>query len=88
MGEATPQATELVYVPDPSFRPAIFAIGLAGVMAGIIVWWPYGAVGAALAVTAAVGMLRGAMADAQRLPSRQKTTTAVLPASALHLPGE
>lgn len=81
MGEPTPQATELVYVPDPSFQPALFALGLAGIMGGIIVWWPYGVVGAVIALSAALSMLRTATSDVERLPSRQKTTTAVLPAS-------
>lgn len=81
MSEHPPEATELVYVPEPSFHPAIFAIGVAGVLAGIIVWWPYGVIGAVLAISAALSMLRAASNDTERLPARQKTTTAVLPAS-------
>lgn len=79
MSERTPKATELVYVPEPSFQPALFAFGLAGVMAGLIVWWPYGAIGAVVALSAAISMLRSATTAVERLPSRQKTTTAVLP---------
>jgi len=79
MGEPAPKATELVYVPEPSFQPALFAFGLAGVMAGIIVWWPYGVIGAVVALAAALSMVRAATSHAERLPSRQKTTTAVLP---------
>ncbi|MDQ3571361.1 MAG: hypothetical protein M3383_00695 [Actinomycetota bacterium] len=79
MAEPTPEATELVYVPEPSFRPALFAFGLAGVLAGIIVWWPYGVIGAVVALAAALTMLRASRSQVERLPSRQKTTTAVLP---------
>lgn len=76
----TPEATELVYVPEPSWLPAIAALGLLGVLAGIFVWWPYGVIGAVLALVGVIGMLRRTRADVERLPRRQKLTTAVLPA--------
>jgi len=76
----TPEASELVYVPESSWLPAIVALGLTGVLAGIFVWWPYGVIGAVLALTGLIGMLRGARRDVDRLPRRQKLTTAVLPA--------
>lgn len=74
-----PPASELLYVPEPSFLPAIAAIGLAGVLTGIFVWWPYGVIGVILALVAVVGMLRGASRAAARLPRRQTLTSAVLP---------
>ena len=80
MSERTPEATELIYVPEPSWMPALAALGLAGVLAGVFVWWPYGIVGAAIALAALASMLRAAKADVERLPRRQKLTTAVLPA--------
>jgi hypothetical protein len=79
MSERTPEPTELVYVPDSSWLPAIVALGLLAVLAGIFVWWPYGVVGALLALPALVGVLRGTREDLERLPRRQKLTTAVLP---------
>lgn len=80
MADETPEATELVYVPEPSWQPALAGLGLAAVMAGIFVWWPYGAIGAVIALVAIVRMLRGTSDDVSRLPRRQKLTTAVLPA--------
>jgi len=79
MDDRTPEATEFVYVPQASWLPAIAAFGIAGVLTGIFVWWPYGVVGAVLAVVALAGMLRGTASDIGRLPRRQKLTTAVVP---------
>jgi hypothetical protein len=75
----TPPASELVYVPGHSLAPAAFAAGLGGVLAGIIVWFPYGIAGGSVAIVALIAMLRGAAAEADRLPRRQELTTAVLP---------
>jgi hypothetical protein len=80
MAAEDPQATELVYVPEPSWDPALLALGLALVVAGLFVWWPYGAVGAIIALVAIVHMFRGTEDSVERLPRRQKLTTAVLPA--------
>ncbi|MDQ3758487.1 MAG: hypothetical protein M3331_00875 [Actinomycetota bacterium] len=80
MADETPDATELVYVPEPSWDPVILAFALAAVIAGIFVWLPYGVIGAVVAVLAIVRMLRGTSDDVARLPRRQKLTTAVLPA--------
>jgi hypothetical protein len=84
---STPEATELVYVPDPSWMPAIAALGFAGILAGIFVWFPYGVVGAVLAIVAIVSMFRRAGDDMERLPRRQHVTTAVLPPVAPRKPG-
>ena len=80
MAEEDPQATELVYVPEPSWDPALLAFGMALVVAGIFVWWPYGVIGAFVALAAVVRMYRGTQDSVERLPRRQKLTTAVLPA--------
>ncbi|HXH83820.1 MAG TPA: hypothetical protein VNN07_12960 [Candidatus Tectomicrobia bacterium] len=88
MSENTPQATELVYVPEPSWLPAVFVVGLLGVLAGIFVWWPYGVIGALIALPALAGMWRGANESVERLPRRQKLTTAVLPAVPPRKPGD
>ena len=87
MSERTPEPTELIYVPEPSWMPALTALGLAGVLAGIFVWWPYGIVGAAIALPTLVIMVRGTAADVERLPRRQKQATAVLPAVPPRKPG-
>lgn len=80
MSEPAPEATELVYVPEPSWLPALAALGLGGVIAGIFVWFPYGIAGAIVAIVALAGMIRAAARYPERLPRRQTVTTAVLPA--------
>jgi hypothetical protein len=80
MPDETPEATELVYVPEPSWMPALIAFGLLGVLAGIFVWWPYGVIGGVIAVVCIAVMFRGSARAVDRLPRRQKLTTAVLPA--------
>ncbi len=81
MGERAPEASELVYVPGNSWAPAFVAFGLAGVLAGIFVWYPYGVNGAVVALVAFRAMWKGMTDDAERLPRSQKVTTAVLPAA-------
>lgn len=83
----TPQATELVYLPEPSWMPAFAAFGLAGVLAGIFVWFPYGVVGAVVAIVAVWRMFRAGERNIERLPRRQRLTTAVLPTVPPRRPG-
>ena len=78
--DETPEATELVYVPEPSWYPALAAAGIGGILAGVFVWWPYGVIGAIVALVSAIRMFRGTNEGVERLPRRQKLTTAVLPA--------
>ena len=80
MADDDPQSTELVYVPEPSWDPALLAFGLAAVVAGLFVWWPYGAVGALVAIVAIGRMARSTEDSVERLPRHQKLTTAILPA--------
>jgi hypothetical protein len=80
MNDETPDATELLYVPEPSWSPALAAAGIAGILAGVFVWWPYGVIGAIVAIVSVTRMFRGTTESVERLPRRQKLTTAVLPA--------
>jgi hypothetical protein len=79
VSERAPETTELVYLPQGSWLPPLFALGLLGLLAGVFVWWPYGVIGAAIALPCLVLMFRGTATDVERLPRRQKPTTAVLP---------
>ena len=80
MADETPDATELVYLPEPSWDPAILSLGLALVLAGIFVWFPYGVIGAVISLGAIARLFRGTSEGVESLPRRQKLTTAVLPA--------
>jgi hypothetical protein len=80
MADRAPEPTELIYVPESSWSPALVALGLTGVLTGVFIWWPYGVIGAAIALAGVLGMWRGVSKDIERLPRRQKLTTAVLPA--------
>jgi hypothetical protein len=77
---------ELVYVPLPSWYPALVAAGLAGVVASLFVWWPYGVIGAIVALYALRGWVKESREDYGRLPRRQRVTTAPLPPSTLKRP--
>ena len=71
---------ELVYVPEPSWQPALIAFGLAAVIASLFTWWPYGVIGAIVALFALRAWIRDARDDFNRLPRKQRIATAVLPA--------
>jgi len=83
MGEngRAPAATELVYVPEPSWTPAFVAFGLAGVLVGIFAGWVWMAAGAALGLLALRRWVRDVRDDLRHLPRRQDPTTATLPAT-------
>ncbi len=82
------QPSELVYVPSPSWYPALIAGGLAGILAGGWVWWPYAAVGALVALFALVAMIRDSRQEIERLPRQQRITTAPIPAETLKRDGD
>ncbi len=74
------QPLELVYVPEPSWQPALIAFGLAAVLASIFTWWPYGVIGAVVALGALWAWIRDARENFNRLPRKQRIATAVIPA--------
>ena len=74
------EPTELVYLPKPSWLPAFTALGVALVVVGLFVWWPYGVIGAVIAIVVIVSWIRDAARATSRLPVEQRPTTAVLPA--------
>jgi hypothetical protein len=79
-------ATELIYLPEPSWYPALLAFGLAGVLAGLWVWWPYSVLGAIVALVALRGWIVQARDSFDRLPRRQRLATAAIPAEELRRP--
>lgn len=81
-----PEPTELIYLPRPSWLPALFALGLALTVLGLFAWWPYGAVGAIIALVAIVAWIRDTASEISRLPIEQRPASAVLPAVPLRRP--
>jgi hypothetical protein len=77
------EPVELVYLPANSWQPALLAAGLAAVVASIFTWWPYGVVGAVVALLALRAWIRDSREDFARLPRRQHVTSAVIPATTL-----
>jgi hypothetical protein len=71
---------ELVYVPEPSWQPALIAFGLAAVIASLYTWWPYGVAGGVIALFALFAWIRDAREGYNRLPRKQRVSTAVIPA--------
>ena len=74
------EPSELLYLPPPSWQPALLAAALAGVVASLFTWWPYGVVGALVALAALWAWIRDARREFSRLPREQRITAAVIPA--------
>ena len=78
------EPSELLYLPpaswQPAWAPALLAAGLAGVVASLFTWWPYGVVGAVVALAALWAWIRNARREFSRLPREQRITAAVIPA--------
>jgi len=79
-GRRVSQPTELVYAPQPSWAPVLAGAGIAVVGIGLFTGWVYAVVGGAIALGALWSWIRGVGKDIGRLPRRQRTSTAVLPA--------
>ena len=77
------EPVELVYLPEPSWAPVLLAAGLAGVVISLFTWWPYGVVGAVVALVALRILIRDARQDFRRLPRSQRVSSAVIPAASL-----
>jgi hypothetical protein len=75
-----PEPTELIYLPPPSWAPALAAVALAGAVAGLFAGWFYALVGGLVFVAAVWLTAREAAERAERLPRRQRLSTAVIPA--------
>ncbi|TMK74778.1 MAG: hypothetical protein E6G48_02870 [Actinobacteria bacterium] len=86
-GRQPSEPSELVYVPEPSWLPVLTAAGVAGLVVGLFVGWPYAVAGAILLLASLRACVRKTGDDVARLPREQRLTTAVLPAVPLRGPG-
>jgi len=74
----TSEATELVYLPEPSWLPALVALGLTLVLVGLAAWWVYSVIGGALVLIGATRWLRSNRDAIARLPREQQIVSAPL----------
>ena len=74
------ERTELVYIPEPSWQPVLIAFGLAGVIVSLFTWWPYGVIGAVVALAALRSWIADASSNYSKLPRHQRVATSVIPA--------
>jgi ABC-type phosphate transport system permease subunit len=86
------EATELVYLPRPSWAPALLAFAVFAIVNGIYAegillrGWCYMVGGAILAVLVLRWIARSTARDLYQRPRRQRASTAVLPAASLKAP--
>jgi hypothetical protein len=91
--EKIPEPTELVYLPRPSWAPALLAFGALMIVNGIygegaflFRGWVYMLFGAVIALGAVRSMIVGAVRDFYERPRKQRQGAAVLPAGSLRPP--
>ena len=73
-----PEATELVYLPEPSWLPPLVALGIALVLLGLTAGWFYTAIGGILALTGLRLWLRRNRDSIASLPREQHPVSAPL----------
>lgn len=75
----TPEPTELIYLPEPYWTPALLGAGLAGLLVGLFTWPPYAVIAGVVALLALRKWLKASIRDILRLPPRQRISTAPIP---------
>jgi hypothetical protein len=78
--ELPPQPTELVYLPEPSWVPALAGVGIALLLLGLFVGWVLIVIGALIFLPSLWSWIGRTRESLSRLPRRQRPVTAVLPA--------
>lgn len=76
---APEKPTELIFLPEPSWLPAIAAAAVAGLVIGLYSWFPYAIVGGVVAVIVLIAWIRRTGSDINRMPREQDTDTAPVP---------
>ena len=74
-----PRATELVYVPDPSWTPIFAAAGLTGILVGGFAGLAWAIIGAIVLLLALIVWIGSTGRDIARMPRSQKLSSAVIP---------
>jgi len=74
-----PEATELVYVPEPSWIPFFVAGGFAAVVVGLFAGLVWAILGAIVFLVGVILWIRSVGHDIARMPRAQKLSSAVIP---------
>lgn len=88
----SPEPSEQIYAPRPSWAPAFFAFALALAVCGIFAegfmvrGWIYSIIGGVVALVALRAMIRAASRDYFRLSRKQTVRGAVLPVEPIKPP--
>ena len=67
-GGALPPPTEEVHLPEPSYLPALVALGLTIALVGVLLTWVLTGIGAVIAIVAIVRWIRQTREEMAELP--------------------
>jgi hypothetical protein len=74
-----PEATELVYVPEPSWVPIFIGVGLAALVVGLFAGLVWAIIGAIVLIIAFAVWTRRLGREVSRMPRSQQLSSAVIP---------
>ena len=77
--ERIPEATELVYVPEPSWLPFFTAVGLGAILLGLFAGLFWAIVGAVVLLVSFIGWVKAIGTEYSRMPRSQRVSSAVIP---------
>ncbi len=78
--ERIPEATELVYVPEPSWIPFFVGGGITAVLVGLFAGMVWAIAGAVVLLFAVIAWIRHVGLEVSRMPRAQDISSAVIPA--------
>ena len=67
-GEALPPPSEEIHLPEPSYLPALVALGITLALVGVILTWVLTGIGAVIAIVAVVRWIRQTREEMAELP--------------------
>ena len=70
-GRQLPPPSEEIHLPEPSYLPALTALGITLGIVGIVLSWAIAAIGAVIAVVAIVRWIRQTREEIAELPLEQ-----------------
>ena len=66
--DGVPPAGEAVHLPGPSYLPAVIALGITFVVAGVVITWTLTVIGVIITVVAVARWIRETREDVSELP--------------------